>query len=598
MEIGSGNNSDSVAKIRLNKPPTTIERDAVRAHIESSSGLVASLVRELDLRLIKVADVSTLADAQGDLLHQAQGEWNAAISLREAISEIPTSIQTSLAKLDTVRGTVGQTTAIQAIGTAFADECHKTLTSVSDVMKHAEKAYNEAYERHQATLVRLDLARKAVFEVEGFISSIEERNTLETNILRMRSMWKLPREIWSYIFLEVTLPDRDRPFDALMRPAGWIHGSRAMLLSTVCQEWRSIVIGTKTMWNTINIDAAALREPALGKFINLHIERMGSAPCHLVINAEMHTIPQDGPDEWAGVLTKIEKLNHVHVYLNSFANTYVTEICQYLKSPLAITLEGRNPFEIPCVELPFSFTLLVKRLFILFTYISEPIASPLTHIHVHHDDATPVVDINHWAQQSLGSLESAVLLHRGRDSAVLENRIPLRRLRYLKTHLAFLINRIHSIYFVPNLRELVLASADGNFSRSWNTVALELSMEARLEKITICSMESHQAETCVSSLVLLGSVTTLEVRGESSEPVLARLSRHMVNLPNGGISKLKCVLVSDYSGDGTAILASAQSMAGVYSLSECRVEVEMESCPNVLNPVLRALSELFQGVPN
>ena len=595
MEVKEKDFTELTSALRRNTLPGLREQNAVLDQIDENNKLVASLKIELNVRLLKVEDAAASANDRAKSLDRVKQDL-------ERVSKPPSVPVISLNPVGTVDTAPHGNTCkgdLQDRGGLFHDPYRPALTLVSPKLAQTTKEYYVAFEDHQDSLLHLDLAIKAVATVKEVISTIEKSNNSDRIQLKKRNMWKLPGEIWGQIFSEAMSLGKRISTDISSPPEEWERGTGVLVLSAVCQEWRSIANGMALLWSTLHVNPAAYSESALSMLVDLHIERMRSMPCTLVFRVEYSVPIPDGTGSWTKALQNLEELHHLHFQIYPSASSLVTELCEFLPPPRELTIESINSGFVPNVSLPQRIGTRMTNLSLFFSHVKEPCNAALTRIIFHHESTEAATTVAEWAPMAIQSLEHAVLLQSGDKVEPLEARITLPRLQYLETHLSYLINPFLSTFIVSNLSHLSLASINDESTHSWQDIAVQLGGESNLETLSLRSMDEYDVEVIVDSLDTLSSVTTLELYGCSVEPALTKLSELMESPTKRDLlRRLSTVVVSEYQGDGLAILACARVIANLSAPLIIQAQVEVSSCSNILRDVYQGLSELYQPVAN
>ena len=531
--------------------------------------LIASMTTEMEIRHRR-ASASVMAHTE--LLTQARLLLEATMTFRNALSAIRATMSSTLSEFEDTdyNGTV-------ALGTELTTHCHRNLDSTVVAMQQAEKVHAQAIDRLQVALIERDMANKSATAINACISILTQANQEEQRELGHRNLCGLPVEIWAQILAEVTRPDGESPKSANPMPHGWAHGSRAMLLASVCREWRDLAVNTKALWSTINVVPVKQSTNAISRLVELHLSRMGPLPCNMVISVDTEITTKETYTSLKPVFARVKELRQLRFYLHYSARHLVCLFYGMLPTPADLVLETTDAEGARYVYLPLAEGA-PKKLSLVSCELLGSCTAPLTHVEVTRTDGS-YYDFGEWRQGSIETLEHAVLRYKNSrvDSGAVRLTAP--RLRYLETSTSLLTNRLLSLYDMPNLQELVITDTEGHASRPWEDIAIQLGKEARLEKMTVDTEVGDGVQKLVGSLVSLPTVTTLELRGKSVKSGLEKLDELLSNQPSP-VRNLQTVIITDYLGDGKEILGKAGM-----------VRIETLNCPNLSKEVRQDLME-------
>ncbi|KAK1226759.1 hypothetical protein PQX77_010255 [Marasmius sp. AFHP31] len=92
---------------------------------------------------------------------------------------------------------------------------------------------------------------------------------------------RLPAELWVRIFARVyTMTDDEYPL-TLHTSGGALMGP-AIALSQVCSCWRSILLGTPTLWTSVDVDFSSLL-PSSQRALELYLRNFKQLPLHVTL---------------------------------------------------------------------------------------------------------------------------------------------------------------------------------------------------------------------------------------------------------------------------------------------------------------------------
>jgi hypothetical protein len=613
MDSPPHNRYHSIPAMRRNRPPTVEDRNAVTAQMDSNKILIASLEEESRIRDIKVQESYQLVQALEEELSQARRRLEAALSLQRTISPIPGTILNTLNRHieelpNEVIGTSGSASTeisetsgngpIYEVGLRFLEQSNIALDSAALLVKKAADAHSSAVRRHESAHVQWNLAVNSVTTVENCIKMIRDADISEQNAIKARTMWKLAPETWVQIFIDVASLARDSPTASALSPSSCLHGATPILLASVCRKWRDLVIHAKSLWSTIGVALPRKHTASLREFIQLHVSRMGSLPCTLIVRAEIESEINYPAEALEPAFNQIQALHRLHFCILPAASPLVTHICEIVPPPMELTLEAVDPEQVPNVFLPETSGKPTQKISLLFSHIQEPYKYELSHVTIHHDDEAEVANLHVWAPRSIESVESAILLYSSSYTDPIEPRITLPCLRSLKTSFSLFMNCLDSIYHTPNIHEIAFVSIEDPFDDIWEGAALLLTTTTTLKKITIHPMDDHSAILLFHRISLLPNVTTLEIHGSSVDKVMNELKEHIWidEAAEAQFRKLQDIVIVDYSGDGTSILDLVWSCAMPGS-AQSRIKTELVNCPNISRDVRSSLLQASMPIP-
>ena len=511
------------------------------------------------------------------MLTQAELLMDAAKAFKNSLSTTTQSIKDMVIVLDPALALFNPGGA-NGIGTELVAQCSKP-PNIAVVIQYAENVHSLAIERLQVALVERDMAENSAKIISTSISMLIEVNREKQRELGRRNLYGLPPEVWAQIFAEATLPDRESPSAASPMPVGWIHGSRAMLLASVCGEWRGIVINTKALWSTISMAPGKQATDALARLVELHLTRMGLLPYDVVIILNKGI--KCNYDELKNIPGRANGPRQVYFYFHSSARDHVSKFYSMIPDPSNLVLEVADVDSFLTISLPLRGSAL-KSLKLISCGLSENMASALTHFEVKQRGGS-YSDMCNWTMRSLDMLEHVALRYRNANIAPETKRNPLPRLRYFETSTSLLTNRTMHLWRTPNLQELVIVDAEEYDNQRWEQFATRLGSETCLKKLTVDSIIGDAVQGIVGSLTVLPTVTTLELRGKSVEVGLKRLKglleRQTLQIPN-----LQTLVITDYVGGGNAILDIIAS-----------IQIKTVNCSNFSREVIQALLLQRQG---
>ena len=563
-----------MAASRRSQPPRAEEQEAIEAEIDSNVQAIALMKEKMEngRRNAKASVVNCTK-----MLTQAELLLEAATAFKNALSTTSQSIKDTFIAFNPAIA-LSDPGDTNDLGTEMMAQCSKP-PDIAAAIQYAANVHLLAVKRLQAALVERDTAESSANEITTSISTLIQANREKRRRLGFNDLHGLPPEIWADIFAEATLPDRESPSIAGSMPPGWIHGSRAMLLASVCGDWRSVAINTRALWSTISLAPAKQDTDFIAGLVELHLTRMGPLPCDLTIRLDEEI--EDYYFELMHIFSRVKCLRQLYFCFHSTAREYVSDLYSMIPTPSKLVLEITDTGFYFIISLPLAEPAL-KSLKLISCGLLETVAAPLTHFEVEQKGGS-YSDIGKWTMREFDTLEHVILRYRNANVAPETTRYGVPHLRYLETSTSMLANRIMHIWNMPNLQELVIIDAEEYDNQRWEQFTTRLGSEARLETLTVDSIVSNVVQELVGSLTTLSTVMTLELRGKNVDAGLEKL-KWLLEKQASQIPNLQTLVITDYVGGGDAILDIIAS-----------IQIETVNCPNFSREVIQALLLQRQG---
>lgn len=518
---------------------------------------------------------SASVSAHTEMVAQARLLVEATVAFQNALSAIHATMKHTQIEFNLQT----DTPKAESIGKEATEHCHETLDTTIVAMKQAEDVHALARDKLQIALIERDIAVKSATAITACISLLSEANKQEKRELGRRNLCGLPPELWAQIFAEVILPDRDSPRCSTPMPRGWSHGSRAMLLASVCGEWRDVAISTKALWTTINIAPARQSNHTLSDFVNLHLARMGPLACNVIVNVDTPIVTKDAYSELKPIFARIKKLHQLRFYIDYSARHLIGLLYNMLPTPEDLVLETTNVEGARYIYLPLGKPA-PKNVTLISCELLGSCAAPLTQVVIERSDGD-YHDFGDWRHGSLSTLERAAFRYHNSRVEPGAVRLEAPCLQYVETPLSLLSNRVLPLYDMPNLRELFITDVEGYRSQTWEAMAGQLGKETNLEKLVV---QGPGTRMLIESLETLPSLATLEIRGEHVGEGLAKLKEKLES-KKFSMRNFRTLVVADYMGDGQAILELAKVIE-----AQGRIQLEVINCPNLSRKTKEVLS--------
>ncbi|KAG8802057.1 hypothetical protein FRC17_006497 [Serendipita sp. 399] len=385
----------------------------------------------------------------------------------------------------------------------------------------------------------------------------------------------LKSEIWRYIFRYFVEPDfhHEDDYDTSL-PPGFLHGSRAQILASVCQIWRKIATADRTLWSSIYISSnqpiVSVRRRAI-----LYIQRSGG----IISTILLHIDRDIGKSQWkqfSEVFFDIPRINVLECLVSSkpTANEEMTQLIKCM--PIAqevilrvMTLQTVNAeveYQVPnrilgkaervvargcTVSLKMKPTISATEIEKISSFYPYPIASPRTTAAMVHE----------WSPALLSSLVRCTVdeTYKLPSNSKARSDLPcLTSLTTLEIPLGLLLQIFYKSVRLPALTSLTIRNIVNATLEDWRCFVSTEDGGGRINEITVRPMSCEDAIALVPYITALPSLKALGLEGNSASRIIRRLYAALDVYhdtpesapPNLNLSVLK---IRSYSGEGRTL---------------------------------------------
>lgn len=440
--------------------------------------------------------------------------------------------------------------------------------------------------------------------VDGLVLQLETAKEFTSKHMKPRPFWTVPQEVWLKIFRMVVQPDYDLPDETEQTPRGWVHGSRSMILGSVCHLWRSLVLTDHSLWGSTAIDLQQSVDHARMR-IRLYLERSNRQP-HTIIIVGRNCTTLSESCVIQDLFQDIEYCDTIQCRADMISSPCIDRLLLHMPAPTTIVLRGepvggtKSRF-----LLPEKIIRRIERFDICgcnYTWYDEhdqlfrpkyvDIRSGLRDIAMEGVWNVPHV----WAPAMAQSV-----MHFAFDMCLLKTDLVKERFPVLTTiemALDQLVLRLANYAVFPLLRNLIILRLGRPCMEEWKVFTKNSDKGGLIQHVTLRSSNENGGQDLVPYLGRLPRLMDLRLERGCVERFLSKILDTDAFPTYAGVRYLT---VADYNGTGEILVRAVerwadvtkpQGIRGVFSSSEKPLpfHLDLEGCSRLSDSVLHKLA--------
>jgi hypothetical protein len=538
------------------------EREAVSALLVADDALMTHLKTELKRREKQLEDISSGVQAERTRLAQLELRLTDELKLEKPTQGLPNRLSLREAQTIAPYSTNRPTKVIRAIAIKGAspktplakfrsDSTSQMPQKLSDVAQATSSEVIALKQAIQASLRVERLARMGVDVVKKQITLLEDAITMKKN--GFRAIWRIPTEIWVFIFLECC------KVDCQISGSGWVNiptripNTMPLTISAICQSWRYMAMSYAELWRNIPI--------VWGRIKTLNTSRIRHYQLLSGVRGQTLFIFAR-PNDYAKERTLpaiFKEQSHVDRIICVLGYSQCTVVNKFLEGlpatrELWVVRDPQYP-SIPSVFIPLHHCLSITKALTFQCRINWADGQKL-HL-TEYTAITPDVIVRTPDEAIPGSLPTLRIMHI--DSKSFSEHEPANRqtlqVLIFKSNIRFFALSFVRRYQLPRLQTLEIVSPSSISTPEWNATQAYFDF-AQIQEIKCASMYEHVQELALRTLDFI-SLKTLDLQGGCVDPILSYLVKHG---KSGGrlFPQLNRLIINSYEGGGTSILSFLQ----------------------------------------